>query len=552
MNKNATCQKKMICTNTDGFYNGFAAVCVQMDGVPQEKWGLIDKTGKFVIPPIYDAMCYFGGKHIDVGIKNHPKEEENMLWGVVDLNNNIKIPFEYVEPDDYLACTLAQIGFTIKQRNDCEKVDVLDCHGKVIARYDDYSSVDTNEKRIHIINKGQEGYISPQGKILVPFIFYKIKSDGTLAQIEYKQRTYVVDWRKLRKFTRYYWLIKTITQTNGITFKNLLKRWQRSQWNNEEKFSMHIFHNHRKIIKEIFDIHIEYDYKTDKCCIEKMPENDIIEMWLEYTSLNNHLVYPYKSLQLVCTKIEYPLLQYHRRVPHNSKNYVKACFTEQIFGCVNKWGMMDKKGQLVIPPIYDDIFYWSGEKQAIVRIKNAEKVQNFAHSDYATKSKWGIVDLSNNTLFPFKCEEIDCLRSNGFSRFAIKFRGKWGIIDNSGNTIIPFEYDEIWEWEGYYRAYKNKKWGIISESGEVMIPFKYDEIWEWGNNFIVKKGKKWGVISQQEKVLIPLVYDAYCYHSFNKQPIALKSGKEWLFLNLQGKRVFVRLNIKSTNACNNQ
>lgn len=35
------CQKKIICTNTAGFHNGFAGVRVQMNGMSKEKWSLI-------------------------------------------------------------------------------------------------------------------------------------------------------------------------------------------------------------------------------------------------------------------------------------------------------------------------------------------------------------------------------------------------------------------------------------------------------------------------------------------------------------------------------
>jgi len=64
--------------------------------VKDGKWGYIDRTGKAVIPFMYDDA--WGGYHLLI-VKKGGK------WGVIDLNNKVIIPFEYYAIDYVLEKT---------------------------------------------------------------------------------------------------------------------------------------------------------------------------------------------------------------------------------------------------------------------------------------------------------------------------------------------------------------------------------------------------------------------------------------------------------------
>lgn len=59
-------------------------------------------------------------------------------------------------------------------------------------------------------------------------------------------------------FKRYIWLINTIYQSGeeGITFENLNGKWKESELSKGKAYPLRTFHNHRKEIKDVFNINI--------------------------------------------------------------------------------------------------------------------------------------------------------------------------------------------------------------------------------------------------------------------------------------------------------
>lgn len=94
-------------------------------------------------------------------------------------------------------------------------------------------------------------------------------------------------------FGRYVWLIDTILRHKKITFEEINNLWINSglSYGEGDGLPLRTFHNHRKAIKDIFDVYIECDIKDGyKYYIDdpESLENDGLRTWLidSYATLN--------------------------------------------------------------------------------------------------------------------------------------------------------------------------------------------------------------------------------------------------------------------------
>lgn len=88
---------------------------------------------------------------------------------------------------------------------------------------------------------------------------------------------------KTKIFQQYIWLVNTIRQAGGISFKELNRRWQRNDLSGGLKMHRNTFNRHKEAIQEIFGINIECD-KTNGFRYyienEKVLQEDSIQNWM--------------------------------------------------------------------------------------------------------------------------------------------------------------------------------------------------------------------------------------------------------------------------------
>lgn len=94
-------------------------------------------------------------------------------------------------------------------------------------------------------------------------------------------------------FNKYIWLVDTIYQTQGITFKEINKRWLKSSISEGVDLPLKTFHNYHKAVENMFDINIVCDKHTGyKYYIENADDikKDGIRTWLLNTFSVNNLI----------------------------------------------------------------------------------------------------------------------------------------------------------------------------------------------------------------------------------------------------------------------
>lgn len=145
-----------------------------------------------------------------------------------------------------------------------------------------------------------------------------------------------------------------------------------------------------------------------------------------------------------------------------------------------RFGMINRKGQVVLPIEYEhitglngdippyDAIWWvrknglygaiNEKAQLIIPLKYTDiKLFENGHALVKSNDFWGLINKRDKTVFPFSITEYkQFATSKSQSRTLAKQGDHWGIINHKGKTIIPFVYarwEEVQDWH-IVRLYK--------------------------------------------------------------------------------------------------
>lgn len=258
-----------------------------------------------------------------------------------------------------------------------------------------------------------------------------------------------------------------------------------------------------------------------------------------------------------------------------------------------KYGFINKKGQIVLQPTWDFILQGYGAKIFLVekdslfgfinrngqiiiepKYKNANTFSEGLAAVY-NGEKWGFINKKNDTIIAFQFDEVFDGFNNGLSDIKIKDRS--GYIDKKGNVIIPLEYEDCYPFLSNYANvttlnFENK---VINKKGEIVnnkSKFKNKRLWlakasDWNLVIETPKGKgwlnknfdtivkpiyksvgvfkerrsivnyndKWGVVDDKGKIIVKPIFDEIWHYSEGFANFKL-NGK-WGYIDRQGSVV---------------
>jgi hypothetical protein len=240
-----------------------------------------------------------------------------------------------------------------------------------------------------------------------------------------------------------------------------------------------------------------------------------------------------------------------------------------------KWVVINKKGKLITPFIYDYIDGFSNGRAMVVK-----------------DSLVGFIDRSGKEVIPliydYETFNLFCYkRHKGFEDniSVVVKNGKYGMIDTLGNVVVALRFTLISYAEGYqlnlndlypitdnyaiavsdstcfalnrsgqvidsYGSSKliyfieglssvcndSNKCGFMNSSGELVLPYNY-EYYEYSvfqdGLAVVKQNNKFGIIDKKGKIIIPSLYKELSGFSNDLAKASLE-GKTY-FLNQKGK-----------------
>mgnify|MGYP001179585168 CR=1 FL=1 len=140
----------------------------------------------------------------------------------------------------------------------------------------------------------------------------------------------------------------------------------------------------------------------------------------------------------------------------------------------NKIGFIDKEGDVVIP------FKYETDEKPRIGIGGARRTYldggtGFCNGLASVKlnNKWGYINKNGELIIDYIFEEAYEFYE-GLA--AVKYKNKWGYINKMGNIVIPYKYDgaSIFS-EGLASVEINGKRGYIDKTGIEVIQFKYDK-----------------------------------------------------------------------------
>ncbi len=165
-----------------------------------------------------------------------------------------------------------------------------------------------------------------------------------------------------------------------------------------------------------------------------------------------------------------------------------------IFGKGDKYGLMKKNLQIVVPNKYDAIGKLS-EGLAIVSLDG----------------DLGYINGLGEEVIAPQFDEIPnyMLRSafkNGVA--VVSKRGQYGMINTKGKEVIPFKNEDIGDWSELIAVKRKNKWGYINRANVLVIPATY----EYASSFVGNLGQIQefslnGVVNKQGQKVIETGYN---------------------------------------------
>jgi len=106
--------------------------------------------------------------------------------------------------------------------------------------------------------------------------------------------------------------------------------------------------------------------------------------------------------------------------------------------------------------------------------------------------KWGFVNNRGDRVVSPRYDSCTVF-SNGYAR--VMMNKKWGIIDKAGNEIIAPKYDNITPCDDGTFFYYDKAWGLMDKTGKVLIPPGYYSINAfYKNRTVVRANKSYAIL----------------------------------------------------------
>ena len=460
-----------------------------------DKYGLINKEGKQIIPCVYDSISEEKDDSIKVslkGISSHINElgelilshkESNTkikiptdkIWiaedfgqkkyslaifnnysGIIDINQNVIIPLEFDCID------LAADFYCIIRYKNKKSIILYSDINKISDPYDEIKYDPLNNVFCVCINKKWGIINSEIDKILIPYIYDELNSNKSFIEVKLNRQV-------------------------GL-------------YNN----------NFKQIIQCQYD-YIEVPSDSEYC----INRNIKVSKNGKYGIIN--------SIGKEFVACKYDMIK-------NFKENLGIVMVN------NKWGAIDEAGkEIFLCNCYDDISDFSN---GLARIKNGNKyglidrygrvvveciytsIMNEFYGFFIVKTninntnyKYGVINRNGQEIIPCM---YDLIKYNCIDNFIAKNNNKYFLINVNNESYTGSLYDKIGKssegiclvFNSNNKKYKSTGYGYISEYGLEIIPCSYESAGPFSCGLAaVSINKKYGFINRYNEVIVPFLYD---------------------------------------------
>lgn len=241
----------------------------------------------------------------------------------------------------------------------------------------------------------------------------------------------------------------------------------------------------------------------------------------------------------------------------------------------NKWGFIDKKGNIVIEPQWDEAQSFSNGLAAISL--NGKYGYINTSGQLIITPTWEYVSKFNESGTAFVIQDMDnpevgfintkgeytattqytACRGYGENLLTVCQNGKWGFIDVNGNTIIEPQYTDASVFSNGLAnveingvgAYINKEGNVIWGPNEMFSQGVY--LGGFSDGFVRVGKNKCGIMDIDGNIIIDLEYDS-CYQADNGLTLAQDGKTYYIYDVSNAKPDSSTLNINDVLANNSQ
>lgn len=287
---------------------------------------------------------------------------------------------------------------------------------------------------------------------------------------------------------------------------------------------------------------------------------------------------------------------YERIVPINSKKYwclldgywllldkqskvlTKVNFDDLVYAlddlCYarlgNSCGLINDKGEEVVPVIFDNILPFSNDLTAVFvngsyifynKFGERKAFPNIERIGVDNNSgNWlvndGIINVRVNGNFCYLNTDGDII-GNYFAPILFNFSDGYvsigdentrAVMDTKGNVYFKNQFDYIIEIQnGLFSVIKDDSYGVINIEGKIIVPIKYDYLYfNEGKYIICDLNGKQILYDWTGRIILDLVYDTV---TLNPSIDINESDKAWLNLDNDGMRGFYNIETKKIIEC---
>ncbi|MBR3162671.1 MAG: WG repeat-containing protein [Clostridia bacterium] len=495
-----------------------------------EKFGVIDKSGKTIIDALYDKVeipnpskdvfiCYKNEKGTAMNTNNQQLFAEYNSISAIDLKNVVTdLPYEK----------------SVLKSEKNGKYGLIDFSGKEIVdtEYDSIEGLSGIEGELQVQKNEKIGIINIKGTVLVKPEFDTITSDnyynedgkhGYIAgqkneegynycYINYKGKTIIKpEYNDIQRVT-------DISTEDGI-YLIVAKNGQYG-----------VIKNKKNIINNEFQA-IEYD-KTNKVFIMQkgksygvsdqtgkilIPiENTSVQAKGEYIYVEkNNIREVYDSMgnkvNVEFNKTIMPTVNENYKITINSEEnsnfygvinsnrkqiikseylYIEYAFNDYFIACAQngKLGVLNSNGDTVIEFKYDLVQKMPGKNYIQTLYSDTNTTEIYSEKmEKICEMKNATIENQEDYIKIYSNNELKYIDNNGTFITSSKIfpnnkiyadckEGKWGYIDENGKTIKDYEFEFATEINecGYGAIKKDGKWGAIDSSGKIIVEPKFE------------------------------------------------------------------------------
>ena len=361
-----------------------------------DKTGYIDTNGNAIVPVKFKRIGAFTD---DLA----PATINNLDWGYVNKKGETVIPFEYNKALPF------KNGYAVVFKNG--KCGVIDKTGKIVVdiKYEHING-ELTAGMFAVKSNGKYGFVDINGKVVIPFKYwsinaYKLFKEGLAA----------------------------VATSSG----------------------------HWGFINNKGETIVPFKYSSVKYFENGYAEVQKGNTWIKVDKTGNEVLLDDEPLP---QDLKNALKQYNSYTLRDGVYFVRKQDRE---------GVLGRNGHVIVPAEYNSVYsprygifkasYSSDEKYAFYDI-NGKKVANV---------NCRFSDVLDNDLI-----QISTTRKKPTSSAYMIYDLDEGVIDTNGNKVIPNIYDRLEYYKsGVFIVTKNGKIALLDRNGKVLIPFgKYDSI----------------------------------------------------------------------------